>query len=609
MATDSWWQNTEEVVPKVIERTIERGGRRARPTAATWEYDSPKYTIEGELAIVKLDDVRNANGLTQKTTAALTDIAIELHGRPDVKVVLFTAAGAYFCTGGAFAANDPTDKWYTPEIPQGLSLKDTGTEGSMPTAMLFYLMCTLPQYKVASIRGENMGAGNSLICSMDYVIAPDTKKTKCNFKEATRGLASCISWQGIVSKLGAGRARAVTLCSDTKDAFGCKALGVVDEVVQAPSAEVAMRTSDETARAKAEEVAKLPMEEIKKLKTTGSGTKGKLFKAPEGAKDCQSVQGPVPDYWKAVEEVIEACGATGRPAAARLSKQMWPHSSVELKLKGQHVAVIRLNSPETDNAIDKGIVAGLIDACIELHRSIGRVRLVVLQADGPNFCAGLDKSLAADDKQLHRMLFLLYMLPMYVMVEVQGKASGLGAVLALACDRIIMMSSATYDFKGLTPSLGGEYISNWVGPAKLKELAAGAPLTAEAAKEMHLAYSVASSAKDVEEEMATVCELTTYTAPNAVAEEKGFVQQLAGANVNFDTLWSISAHVAYRNMDPEFDDAIGAVIDPDHKPHYRKDDTFTVTTQNLTKALTGPPVTKALPAPARATPASTSVMI
>jgi len=55
----------------------------------------------------------------------------------------------------------------------------------MGTATMFYLLANIPQYKIASIRGSNMGAGNSLIASMDYVCAPLTKKTKMDFKEAT----------------------------------------------------------------------------------------------------------------------------------------------------------------------------------------------------------------------------------------------------------------------------------------------------------------------------------------------------------------------------------------------------------------------------------------
>eukprot|EP00442_Polarella_glacialis_P043018 CAMPEP_0115144998 /NCGR_PEP_ID=MMETSP0227-20121206/61855_1 /TAXON_ID=89957 /ORGANISM="Polarella glacialis, Strain CCMP 1383" /LENGTH=49 /DNA_ID= /DNA_START= /DNA_END= /DNA_ORIENTATION= len=48
----------------------------------------------------------------------------------------------------------------------------------------------MPQFKVASIRGQSMGAGNSIIASMDYVIAPE-QRTSLSFKEATRGLAAC----------------------------------------------------------------------------------------------------------------------------------------------------------------------------------------------------------------------------------------------------------------------------------------------------------------------------------------------------------------------------------------------------------------------------------
>jgi isohexenylglutaconyl-CoA hydratase len=602
---ECWWQQSADVVAQVIQSL---GPRRC--TSANWDYDTPKYSIEGQMAVVKLDDIRNANGLTQKLTSALMDIAVELHQRPDIKVLLVTAGGAYFCTGGAFASTDPTDWMYGPQMPPGLSKYEKEVEGGKPTALLFYLLNTLPQFKVASIRGESMGAGNSLVCSMDYVVAPNTKKTKCNFKEATRGLAACMSWQGVVSKIGIPRTRCVALCSDVADPATAKALGIVDEVAEGSTAEVAMKTSDENARAKAEQVAALPMEEITKMKTTGSGCKTKLFPVPAGAKDCVALQSPVPDYWAAVDEVIEACGATGRPAPARLSKQMWPHSCVKLSMKGQSVAVLKLTSPDTNNAIDKDMVAGLLDAAIELHKSKGKVRVVVIKAEGENFCAGLAASLAADDTKLQKLLFLMHMLPMYVVGVVQGKAAGLGVTLACLCDRVVMMSSATFSFAGLAPSQGGEYVVARIGTAKLKELASGSSaMTAETAKEMGLAWTLAKGAEDVEAEIAKVCEMATQCAPNAVAESKGFLQRLGGANIVYDSLVSFCEHIANRNQDPEFDDAIAAVMDPDHKPHYRKDNTFQVTTTKPAKALTGPPAQKALTGhpPAKALP--TSVMI
>lgn len=65
-----------------------------------------------------------------------------------------------------------------------------------------YLMSTLPQYKVAAIRGNVLGAGISLVAAMDYVVAPGLQNFSlgnCWFEQDSRRLLrmfgmSCLGW-------------------------------------------------------------------------------------------------------------------------------------------------------------------------------------------------------------------------------------------------------------------------------------------------------------------------------------------------------------------------------------------------------------------------------
>jgi len=569
-----WWQNSDEHVQDVIRYL---GPRRC--TSANWQYENVLFNIDGPVATVRLNDPRSANGITSKFNSALTDMAVELHSRRDVKVVVFVASGAYFCTGGAFGGNASEDDFlYAPKVEDNLTELETSVAMNMPTALLFYLINTLPQYKVASIRGKNMGAGNSLIASMDYVFAPQTKKTGLSFMESTRALAFCMSWQGILSKIGVPKTRSLVLISDELDARGGMAAGLIDEVIEEASAEASMRMSDDKAAAKGLEVSKLSDEEIKKLKKTGpGGTKTTLLSVPTAARGCQALQGHVADYKGAVDEVIAKCGRTGRPAPARLSKEMWPHDVVKLERSGQHVAIIKLTNAKAGNPLGRALVHGLLDAAIELHRSVGKVRLICIQAEGDVFCSGLgdsrapDDAVSAEDEQLQQMLFLFWMLPMYVMGFVEGKVTGHGIAWTSTFDALAVKNSAEFDFTGLTVDRGGEFVAYRTGLPVLEELCnKGGTRSAEEVRCFGLATMTYRGEQDRREHIESVCEKVCSCAPNAVADSKAALQVVGSQTVDMSVLEFMSLHVAKRNIDPEFNDAIMAISMPTHKPAFNR---------------------------------------
>ncbi|CAJ1332647.1 unnamed protein product [Effrenium voratum] len=164
----AWWQHSEKIIQDII------SSLQIHCTSGSWQYDCVKYSVHGAIAEVKLDDLNTYNALTRKTVAALLDICAELHGRPDVAAVVFTAAGPHFCSGGAFGGNVPEDdEEYAPKLEPGASAFEVGVAENLPIARLLYLLSTLPQYKVAALRGKSLGAGISLAAAMDFVVAPE----------------------------------------------------------------------------------------------------------------------------------------------------------------------------------------------------------------------------------------------------------------------------------------------------------------------------------------------------------------------------------------------------------------------------------------------------
>ncbi len=116
------------------------------------------------------------------------------------------------------------------------------------------------------------------------------------------------------------------------------------------------------------------------------------------------------------------------------------------------IATITLDRAESRNALNtamcEGIVAGTVAACDD-----STVRLVIIRANGPVFCAGADlkERQGMDDNAVRaRRLkaFAAYeaieRLPMPSIAVVAGAAIGSGFEIAAACDFIVATCSASF---------------------------------------------------------------------------------------------------------------------------------------------------------------------
>ncbi|CAE8596207.1 unnamed protein product [Polarella glacialis] len=562
---DRWWQNFGDVGKEILCFLGER-----QCNSANWDCDTVKYSISGAVAHLKLDDTRTGNALTTKTLSALTDAVVELHGRPDVKVVVFTASGFYFCSGGAFAPGDSSST--AAAEAAGASQEELGIAANMPLACLVYLLNTMPQFKVASIRGQSMGAGNSIIASMDYVIAPE-QRTSLSFKEATRGLAACTSWQGVISKIGVMQTRRCVLFAQDVTAAEALELGLIHELIPAggPLAS-ALRAADERAAEKSLELASGTESERLALKTTGPwGCRTRLLPVPAAVLDSRgpSKHGPL-DFSSAVANIIASCGHKGRPSCARLSNEMWPHTNrVMLERAGQHVAVLRLLCQAPRCHFDRPLLNGLLDALVELHKSVGKVRLVCIHLESLPTCTGCFSDIGSDcpKEALDQALFLLQMLPFPVVGIVAGKMTGLGVLMCATFDQMLADKAATFAFAGLSScsSLCADFLAPRLSEETLKQLVEEGPLkTATEMKALGLVSAVVALKSDLESVLERVCERVSSCAPNAVAQSKAFLHQVGTCTMDLSVLRSMSRHLA------RFADSIRAISEKDHRPAYNR---------------------------------------
>ena len=134
------------------------------------------------------------------------------------------------------------------------------------------------------------------------------------------------------------------------------------------------------------------------------------------------------------------------------------------------VAGLRLNRPEASNALNQDLLEALSDAIRSLQRDRS-VRVVVLSAEGKNFCGGGDvrefaaqgESLPDHLRHLTRLLAFvargLLTLHAPVITVVQGAATG-GGGLGLACASDIVLAGPRARFQlgatrvGMAPDAG-----------------------------------------------------------------------------------------------------------------------------------------------------------
>jgi len=116
------------------------------------------------------------------------------------------------------------------------------------------------------------------------------------------------------------------------------------------------------------------------------------------------------------------------------------------------VATITLDRPAARNALN-GALCEALTASAETAASDAQVRLVVIRANGPVFCAGADvKERAGMDahavRERRRKAFAAYQaieaLPMPSIAVVEGPAIGSGVEIAAACDFIVATPAATF---------------------------------------------------------------------------------------------------------------------------------------------------------------------
>ena len=246
--------------------------------------------------------------------------------------------------------------------------------------------------------------------------------------------------------------------------------------------------------------------------------------------------------------------------------------TLTLTTDARGVATLMLNRPEKHNTLSAQMIAELTQAAALLGGDPA-VRVVVLAATGPSFCAGGDltwmkaqiegdaESRRAGAMALAGMLAALDTLPKPLIGRVQGAAYGGGIGMMAVCDSCIGVEGAKFGLTetrlGLIPATISPYVVARIGAAAARRHFMAARLFDSAeAHRIGLLHAVVSPEEldaAVEAEVAPIL----ACAPGAVADAKALVARL-GPQVD-EALISDTADLLIRRWEsPEAAEGIAA---------------------------------------------------
>jgi methylglutaconyl-CoA hydratase len=250
-------------------------------------------------------------------------------------------------------------------------------------------------------------------------------------------------------------------------------------------------------------------------------------------------------------------------------------ASVQISRHGA-VATVTLARPEVRNAFDAATIAALHAAFLELGDA-AQVRVVVLAATGPAFCAGADlrymKQLAEfsdaqnrdDALQLARMLRAVAECPKPVIARVQGDAFAGGFGLVAACDLAVAVQGARFCLSevklGLIPGTIMPHVLRAIGPRAAQRYTLTAEvLDAAIAQRIGLLHEVAADAAALDAQVQRWCHALLVASPQALAAAKRLLADVAHRPVNAALLADTAERIAEARASTDGREGIAAFL-------------------------------------------------
>jgi enoyl-CoA hydratase/carnithine racemase len=201
------------------------------------------------------------------------------------------------------------------------------------------------------------------------------------------------------------------------------------------------------------------------------------------------------------------------------------------------ILTVSLNRPDKRNAMNADMI-GQLRGHLQRAAADDTIRVIVVRANGPSFCAGLDLRVMANQREggeadlgpLEMICETLAACPQPTIAAVQGDAVAGGCELALYCDLRVAADNARFSMPlgriGLAvPATLAWKLIDVAGVAKTYEmLFTGEAVGAETARDLGMANRVVP-AEELDNAVRSLAEQIAQNAPLALRAMKAFVQR------------------------------------------------------------------------------------
>lgn len=223
---------------------------------------------------------------------------------------------------------------------------------------------------------------------------------------------------------------------------------------------------------------------------------------------------------------------------------------------GPAIILLTFNRPEKRNALSIAMMEEISFAVEELYKDLSQ-RVIILNAEGPAFCTGLDLNEVADvslaEKSamfVSRMLRAIYSSPLVTIAAVQGDAIAGGAGLVAACDLAVAAKEVHIGFpetrRGLIAAQVATLLRRQLCMRDVRELLLlGEPVDANTALSMGLFSRVVEKDQLLIEAM-RMANLILKGGPKAIRETKHLLHSIDTSSFYDDLKIALSFHEAAR---------------------------------------------------------------
>ena len=234
-------------------------------------------------------------------------------------------------------------------------------------------------------------------------------------------------------------------------------------------------------------------------------------------------------------------------------------SSILLRDDADGIATLTLNRPDQRNALSVGLMNALEQALDQIAGDAS-VRIVILAAAGPAFCAGHDlREVRADPRreayealfaQCSRLMLKLVRLAQPVIAQVHGVATAAGCQLVASCD----LAVAAHDARFATPGVNiGLFCStpmvalsrNVARKQAMEMLLTGDMIPADRAREIGLINRVVPAAELEAATLALARQIASKSPLTLAIGKEAFYAQ---AEMDLEAAYTYASGVMTRNM-------------------------------------------------------------